>query len=168
MPILPDTRSGKLMFFRVRLPVWDENRDLIGLDPAEIAQLQARTDAAREAQLAAGIARNAARAATNTWHTAAADLAEYGSNLLQKIKATAGGAGNNSVYNAALIPPPADPSPIGAPGTTSELRAQLVQGSGAFLLTWKCKHPAGSQVTLYEIRRSVNGAEFVFLGTGGK
>ena len=168
MPILPDTRTGKLMFFRTRLPVWDENRDLIGLDPAEIAELEARTEAARAACDAAYAARQTAQSATLAWHAKAAQLAEYGSNLIQKIKATASSAGGTSVYTAALIPPPADPSPLGEPGTPTGFRVQLYDGSGALKLTWKCKHPAGSQGTLYAIRRSVNNGNFVFLDTVGK
>ena len=168
MPILPDTRIGKVQFFETRLSAWDARAAEIGLDPTEVAELESRTQAARQAYLAAHMARIAARSATNQWHMAAADLADYGSNLLQKIKATASSAPDNRVYSAALIPPPADPSPLGAPGTPSECRFALVAGSGALKLTWKCKHPAGSQGTIYAIRRSVNNGNFVFLDTAGK
>jgi hypothetical protein len=93
------------------------------------------------------------------------ELANAGGSVILRVRAKAridGGA----VYSAAQIRRPKNPAPIAAPGEPTSFQVQLQPG-GLLKLTWKCRNPAGSQGTMYEIQRSLAGGVFEFVGQVG-
>ena len=60
------------------------------------------------------------------------------------------------------------PSPMGAPGTSTNFKVKLM-GDGSIELGWKCNNPVGSTGTLYQIfRRTGAVGEFEYLGGVGE
>lgn len=112
------------------------------------------------------LAQNAARAATAELRGAMESLSRLGASMIGKIRSAARMEGDG-VYAKALMSPPAEPSPIGAPGTPTGFRA-LLQSDGVMLLKWKCKNPRGSEGTMYEVRRTIGDGPSAALGTVGR
>lgn len=170
MGIVPDTRTGKIEFYETHADIWRTNATQIGLTVAEATELAADAADARAAYNASLTARDAAKAATQTFYSATSDLAGFGAGLLAKIKSYAESTGNPNVYQLAQIPPPATPSPAPAPGTPTNFTVGLLQ-SGAVELRWKCENPAGVSGTIYECRRRIGsgggGGAFAFIGATG-
>lgn len=162
MSTTPETRRGKLSFYEAHLQAWADHAEPIGLSAEQIAGLESRIEAARSALLAAEVARDAARAATLTFHETADDLAGFGSGLIAAIRATAetaeDGTGDEGVYALAQIPPHRRPGPAPAPGRPSGLRTDLL-GDGSLSLSWACDNPRGIGGTMYEIHRRPLGAD---------
>ena len=70
MTIVPETRSGKIDFYRFHLPAWAQDPASIGLTQQAVAEFEPLVDAAREAQREHQLARQAARVATMKYHQA--------------------------------------------------------------------------------------------------
>jgi hypothetical protein len=61
----------------------------------------------------------------------------------------------------------ATPTPMAPPGTANKIVATFA-GDGSLNLTWKCENPKGSQGTIYQVWRHIDGeAEFTYLGGNG-
>ena len=167
MARLPATRSGKISFYESHVPTWEERAAEIGVSSSMIANLAALTQAARDAFLRAQEARNAAEAATQAYHTAVATMNRAGVNVLTTIRVYASTTNNTGVLNIAKVDPRADNGPLPAPGTPIMPSTSLSQ-TGAVTLSWKCKNPRGSEGTVYEICRRVDGERaFTRVGTSG-
>ena len=166
MSTVPTTRIGKIEFYETHAPVWKLAADDIGITSGEGEALLAAATAAREAYNASIVARDASKAATQTFYNDTSDMATMGAGLLAKIKAFAEATQDPSVYAAAQIPPPAAPTPVAAPGTPMDFSVLLMQ-SGAIELRWKCNNPVGTQGTIYECRRKIGGGAFTFIGASG-
>ncbi len=167
MAIVPNTRLGKIEFYEAHIQPWATNATGIGLTQAQVTALMTQTGAARVAYNQAQAARDAARAATQTFYNAVAAMAENGAGLLKTIKSYAETQNDPNVYVLAQIPPPAEPSPVPAPGTPYQPRVSLMQ-SGELALRWKCDNPAGSAGTMYEVQRRVGDGPYVFVGSVGE
>ncbi|CAG0971315.1 hypothetical protein PHYC_01264 [Phycisphaerales bacterium] len=166
MRVIPKTPREQIAFLTIHLPAWAQEPGAIGLSPAEIAGLQELLDAARDLQMRAADARDAARGATASFNDAAGRMRDAAARAVAKIKATA--AGDQAVYSAAMIPQPAPGSPVPAPGKPFKPAFTLV-GGGCVRLTWKCRNPRGSDGTMYQIERAVGGTrEFTHLATVGE
>jgi hypothetical protein len=166
MALVPDGRQDKVAFFQTRIAPWAENAAAIGTTPAAVAELDALTSAARAAIQARGMAEDAFRAAVQMQDQAIEAMAAAGANIISGIRTKARTDGDG-VYSLARIPPVAARSRMGAPGKPTGFNATL-EGNGSVTLTWKCKHPAGSQGTTYQIWRQINGTgERTFLGVAG-
>lgn len=184
MPVIPDTRRGKIEFYGEHLDAWAAAAGEIGVTPAQVAGLAERVAAARAALLAQQEAAIAARAATAAYNLAVAALHADGMTLVGAIRQTAAAAGVSGgaaaageVYVTAQLPLPAARRPLPPPGRPRAVRATLL-ADGALRLTWKCQNPHGAMGTMYEIRRRVDAlgdgratgeriAAFVQLGTVG-
>jgi len=167
MRVIPKTPAKKIYFFQALLTPWAEHADAIGLSAEEVAEVEAKLDAAKAAFAAQQMARDAARSATLTFHLAAEALAKSGSNAILKIRATAAAADDVSIYPLASLPMPKKGSPVDAPGKPENFTAAL-GGLGELMLAWKCKNPSNAEGTVYEVSRSVDGGAFEFLGVAGK
>jgi hypothetical protein len=167
MPLVPNTRIGKIEFYEAHLAPWTTNAVAIGTTVAEVAVLDTRTTAARDAYDAHLVAQDAARSATQAFYDAVSAMADSGSAIISQIRAKAQTTGN-SVYVLAQIPAPPTPSPVPAPGTPSDFKVELFQ-DGSLELQWKCNNPAGSAGTIYQIwRRNEPEGTFVYLGGAGE
>lgn len=172
MPIVPDTRLGKLQFYETHLVPWTEHTAAIGLDADGVAALTARADATREAYAAFRAAQSTARAAAQRYFNLVAELhgaPGAGSDMLETIKNFAQSTADPAVYTLAEIPPPATPATRGSappPGTPEHFAVTLSQ-DGTVRLRWECKNPPGTRGTIYEVSRREDRGPMVFLGTTG-
>jgi hypothetical protein len=165
--VLPSKAVDKIVFCENHNSVWSTNATAIGTTSGEVAALVTKTTAARAAFNAQQLAQEQARTATSAFNDAVASMAGAASDIIKQIKTKAAIVGGNSVYDLALIPPPAPPSPIPAPGTPFDFVAGL-KPDGSLELKWKCNNPAGSQGTTYQVYRKHNGeSEFTFIGATG-
>lgn len=136
MTTVPKTFLGRLEFFEQRLPAWSADPAAIGLSAGEVAQLAARVSMARQRYVELEAIRSAAEAATLSHKIANDAMYDFGSDLVQTIRAFADRSDNPGVYAAALIPPPKDPSPSGPPPRPSDVRFELMP-TGSLRLRWK-------------------------------
>ncbi len=173
MGVVPDTRIGKIEFYEAHVAPWTANAAAIGLDAADVANLATLTSDARDAYNAAEAARLAARAATLAFYDAVRAMhsgAGAGQDMIDTIRNHARVKNDSNVYVLAQIPAPATPGVTPPPGTPFDLRIGLLQ-TGALELKWKCNNPAGTQGTIYEVRRQIGGAGggagFTFIGASG-
>jgi hypothetical protein len=170
MSLVPDTTQGKLTFFQARAAGWVARADEIGATPAAAAAVADRLAAARAKYDAAYAAREAARNATAELKAAVRDLMRAGADVVKQVRAKAAVEGDG-VYSLALIPPPAAPSRIPAPGLPTGFTATLLP-DGALKLRWKCPNPANAVGTVYQVSRRIGdaggGGPFVAAGVVGK
>src|SRR5690606_756626 len=108
------------------------------------------------------------RASVEDFDNAMANVSALGGGLVSQIRAKAKQSGDPNVYVLAQIPAPADPTPVGAPGTPEALKATL-QPDGTLTLDWKCENPPRAKGTVYHVMRLNNETgEYKFLGGTGE
>jgi hypothetical protein len=172
MPVVPKTRIGKLQYYEAHLQPWAASAAQIGLSPGSVAALADKAEAARAAYLRHVAARSAAASATRDYYQKIRALHNgpgAGADMIRQIRTTAQVTDDPQVYVLAMIPAPAAPSTLGPPGTPHDFGAKLNPGDGSLKLTWKCKHPAGSSGTIYQLSRRIgDSGPFVPLATLGK
>ncbi len=165
--IVPKDRVAKIAWYQTHNPVWLAAATSIGTTAALVNALITKTTAAQDAYDAHLLAQEQARAATNAFYTAVDAMAAAGSDILKQIKAKA--ATDPSVYDTALIPPPAIPTPVPPPGQPNNFSVELV--GGALNLKWKCSNPSGSTGTMYQVYRKIGGVgapgDFTLVGWSG-
>lgn len=171
MGIVPSDRLSRIQFYENHLQPWGNNAANIGLTPTQVTGLTTLTAAARAAYNAAEAARQASRAATQAYYDAVRTMhsaPDAGQDMIDAIKYYAESKGDPNVYVLAEIPAPAVPSAAPPPGTPFAFTVGLEQ-TGALELKWKCNNPAGTQGTIYEVRRRIGPAEgsFTFIGASG-
>jgi hypothetical protein len=167
MAVVPDKQIEKVQFYENHSEPFTEHATAIGVTSTEVTDLVTKTAAARAAYDAQQTARQAAKAATESFDNAARAMGIAGAALLKKIRAKAEQTGNPDVYTLAQIPAPPTPSARPAPGTPTNLTIKL-DGNGALILKFKCSNPAGTSGTMYQIYRSVGDGEFQYLGGCGE
>jgi hypothetical protein len=168
MSVVPKNLAERIAWYQARQTAWTTNAVAVGLSAGEMTTMSGYITSAVTALTDQVNARNLAKAKTVTLHDTEGVMARYGSDLVAKIRAKAGQVGGDSVYALALIPPPATPTPVGAPGTPYQLTVAL-KPSGAVELKWKCDNPVGAQGTFYQIgRKAAGAAEFAYLGGTGE
>lgn len=160
MRLVPRETARAITFFETHAPQWLDHAAEIGTDPAAVADLQAKAQAARAAFRAQAEAQQAARSATGNLRLAMEALTGAGAAIVQQIRAKARTGGHN-VFSLALIPPPAEAGPIGAPGTPTNFSARLRQ-DGTLVLNWDCPNPRGAAGTIYQVSRRIGAWD----GTG--
>jgi hypothetical protein len=166
MGVVPTNRVARIEFYEAHIAPWTAAAGDIGLTVGEIANITALTEAARASYLAAEEAREASKAATQTFYNAVSQLGKTGSGLIDTIRVYAEANNNPNVYSLAQIPPPSSGSPIPAPGIPFQPVVTLSQ-TGAIALNWKCTNPSGASGTIYEVRRQIGSGSFVFVGATG-
>lgn len=167
MPVVPTKKLLKLEWYEQHQPVWATGYASIGLLTGDATLLGTKNTTARAAYNAHLAAQQGAKAATEAWYNAVADLGGFGATLIKKIGAKAGVDGVG-VYALAQVSSPAIPSPVGAPGTPTDFKVELDQ-SGVLKLSWKCSQPVNSVGVIYQIRRRTTpSAEFAFIGASGR
>jgi hypothetical protein len=166
MPIVPEKALDKISYFENHQAVWSSNAVALGTTAAKCTSLTTKTTAARAAYNAQQLAQEQARVATNAFNNAVRAMALQGSDIIQDIKHQAL-TGGDAIYNLALIPPPAVPSPVPPPGMPTDFTAAL-NPDGTLTLKWKCTNPPGSSGTIYQVARKVgNVGDFQMIGGSG-
>jgi hypothetical protein len=168
MRVVPRKKSAQIMFYMTRLAKWAQEAQALGLDPEQVASLQAKVEAARLAFNAQREAINAAQSRTLVLHNALDAMNAEGAIIIRQIRATAGSLGNMA-YSLSQIPVPDKPSPIAPPGKPERISAELTQ-VGSIILRWSCKNPRGSRGTVYHVSRCIGSASgpWDFLGIAGR
>lgn len=167
MAVLPKTRRAQIEWFESRVGAWSDDPGAIGLTEGQVAELAANVAAARAKYEQAERARNASRSATVGYHAAADTLVQGGRDLVATIKAFAEASDDREVYARAEIPPPADRSPLPAPGTPHDLRITL-ETTGRISLVWKADDAAASSGAYFIVQRRLDDEPgFAILGATG-
>src|SRR5947209_815567 len=142
MAIVPDKKQDKISWYQSKITPWTTNATAIGVLASNVASLGTLTTTAQTALNAQTTAEAAFRTSVNVANDAVAAMATAGADLISAIR-TKGRTGGNTVYDLAQIPPPAAPSPSGAPGKPSGFTAELNEG-GTLTIKWKCASPGGN------------------------
>lgn len=169
MGIIPTKKIERLEFFEQHVEPWTSNAAILGLSPTAMTALAAAVGNARTAWNSAQAARLASKAATNEFNDNLSATGKLVAEAIELIRNKAESTNDPSLYNIALIPPPATPSTIPPPGSPFDFKITLEQG-GALGLKWKCNNPEGSVGTIYEVRRQAQGApadQWTFAGATG-
>lgn len=166
MGIVPENTSPRIAWYRAHLAPWMEHAAELGLPPEQVTLLEEKVAAASAKLARQFAAQQAAKTATASLRAAMADLSELGSSMIQTIRARAANEGDQ-IYFKAVVPKPADPSPIPAPGTPTNFTLRLGQ-IGDLEIKWKCKHPKGSEGTMYEIKRQLGNGPVSIIAIVGK
>lgn len=157
-------RAQFLAWCQQHVEIFTEDFAQIGITSAQALAFATAVSTAAASEQAAGEARNAAKAATNTNTTNFSNLRRVTGDTIRSIRAYAELQGNpNAVYNLAQVPPPATPSPAGPPDQPHSIDALLKPSNGSITLTWKATNPASG--TSYIIKRKMAGQNtFTILG----
>lgn len=168
MSIVPSTRLGKVEFYEAHIAPWTTNAVSIGLTAAQVADVKKFTEEARAAYNAQQMAADAAKAATEHFYNCVSTMHGDGSDAIRAIKNKAETTGDPNVYVLAQIPAPTPPGPTPPPGTSSDMRVELL-ADGSLGLSWKCQNPEGTSGTIYEVQRRIGPAPapFVYVGATG-
>ena len=166
MSLVPKKKPERTTFFASKISPWTTNSAALNVEPAAVATLDTRVEAARDAQATFVAARAAARSAGINYDQAVRGMTLAGTAIISQIRTTAQ-TGGDAIYALADLPAPPTPRPVPAPGTPSDFVAAL-GGDGSVKITWKCVNPRGSTGTMYQVYRRVGGAgEFSYVGGVG-
>lgn len=165
MSTIPQSYPAAIDWTTTHLANWPNDPTTIGLDAARVTELQSRRDLAAAALALALQLDDQKKTAFEAYHTKARSMREYASQSVGIIRSFAKGSDNpEAVYEAALIPAPADPAPAPQPGLPFKFTPRLLQ-SGALEMAFDCDNGGEGGVT-YEVSRRDNtgqGASFQFV-----
>jgi hypothetical protein len=167
MSLVPDAKADKIAFFETRLAPWADHAAEIGTSTEAVSNLTDKTNDARAAFIEQQAAQATAQSATLKMKMAIDAMATAGANIIRQIRTQAATTGDDGVYSLASIPPPAEPSPIGAPGQPEQFSFK-VDAIGVLFLKWKCKNPQGAVGTMYQVSRRIGSdSGFTYIGGSG-
>ncbi len=166
MRTVPRTKHARIEFYATRLQKWVEQAEVLGLDPGQLARMQAQVDAARAALGAQYAARMRAQAKTFALRNAMQEMSAEGASILRQIRARSVELGPQA-YILGSISAPEKGSPIAPPGTPHSFTNELTT-LGTVVLRWKCDNPRGARGTTYHVSRRLPGGEMAFLGIAGR
>lgn len=169
MPTYPSSpRAAFLQWCQAHVNVFSTQAANIGLTDAQALAFQAAVAAAAGSLIDVQSAKDASRAATAAATDRFSLLRSSAAEMVRTIRTFAENSGTQAeVYQLAQIPSPATPTPAPPPGQPYMPRVVLLE-SGAIRLSWKCVNPAGTQGTIYEVRRRLGGqGAFAFIGASG-
>jgi hypothetical protein len=167
MPVVPDTKLGKIQFAEEHVTPWTTNSVAMGSSAATITSWSAKVTTARAAYEAQKAAQNAAKAATNDLNIAMLAMNDATADVIRQIRTQAGIVGA-SVYSLAEIPAPATPGPVGAPGTPDQFKV-LLRPDGTLDIRFACPNPPGCTGVIYQVYRKVQATDaYQYLGGTGQ
>ena len=155
MSVLPPSDLGMIEWFEQRLADWAADPTAIGLTGEQIITLTSQVSAARAAYTTAQQARNASKSATVVFHDDSGTLRSFGADLIKTIKAFAEATDDANVYAEADVPPPAPPTPRGAPGMPTNMTTSL-SNLGAIDIKWKAVNAAASTGAFFVVQRKLD------------
>jgi hypothetical protein len=165
--LVPDTKPGKIAFYKSRLALWTTNSVAIGSSAAEISALSALITAAETSLLEQEQARETSESKTLACDNAIAAMEYAGATVISGVRYKARTAGD-VVFELSNLPAPATPSPVAPPGKPTDFTAEL-QEDGSVILGWKCPNPVGVGGTSYQVyRRDTPEGEFEAKGVAGE
>ena len=138
--MIPNTILARLQWWEARAPLWKADPEVLGLTDEMASQIDAAVTAARTAYEAAQAARNTAKAKTLTQKSKFNILDDSGADGIRYIRAFAASRATqterDAVFAAALIDPPAPPTPAGPPVPPEDVVGDP-NADGTVTLKWK-------------------------------
>lgn len=130
------------------------NAASIGVPSATASSFSAAADNLSKTLSAQVAAQDAARAATATLDDEVSANRRALADIIRMVRVKAAASADpTAVYNAAAIPNPATPAPVGPPGTPRDFTVSINTSNGAVVLKWKNTNPANGQGTVYMVQR---------------
>ncbi|HYE61629.1 MAG TPA: hypothetical protein VD997_06510 [Phycisphaerales bacterium] len=155
MATLPTDPAQLLAFVKGHGPTWIERAAELGLQPGQVAELEAALAATDAAWRRAFDLRRESEAATAAYYNEARFLYEASSAVVRTVRTNALNTGNESLYALAQIDAPRPRRrEAPAPGQPHSVRWTLGP-LGEVTLTWKSRNPRGVANVVYQITRSV-------------
>mgnify|MGYP001796569027 CR=1 FL=1 len=152
MSTIPQSYPAAIDWCTDRLANWPNDPATIGLDAARVAELASLTAAASAALADARQLDEDKKAAFASYNTAAKAMRDYASQSVGIIRGFAKASEDPStVYTAAQIPAPAEPTPAPPPGVPFDFKVNLLQ-DGSIELNFECDNGGEGGVS-YEVRR---------------
>lgn len=163
MGVLPEQINERIEWFEQRINGWKSAPTTIGLTAAQCTALDDAIKNARTNYNAAQAARIASKNATLGQRTFVNTMTTLGSDALRFIKAYANAQANpDAVYQAASVPPPAQPTPAGDPKAPTEVTADP-NADGTVTIKWK---GSTANQTFFSIWRRVgNNTQWTQIGS---
>jgi len=152
MSVLPQSKLEQIQFCESHNPVWAANAVAIGLTAAQVTTLTGLTTSARTSYTAALNSRQAAKAATTTFHNNTKSMRDTAADLIALIKAYAESKNDPNIYGLAQIPPPSAPTPAVAPSQPINF-AVTIEPTGALTLSWESENSAASTGGFFTVQR---------------
>ena len=165
MALLPENHAARIAFLQSRIATWLSNATAIGTTSALVNDVQTKCTDAAAALAAQQTAQNAAKSATQVLFEKMDALTNAGMIVIEQVRTKSRTAGDG-VFALADLPAPSGPSPKPAPGKPTDLNVTLSE-TGALDLKWACPNPAGTQGTIYNVWRSVDGGALELVGGVG-
>ena len=165
MPVLPDPINERIPWFEQRITAWKAAPATIGLTAAQATALDTAIKAARAAYDASHAARIAAKNATVGQTSNVRTMSTLGSDAVSYIRAFANSqatpALRDAVYQAASVPPPANPVPAGQPDAPAKVAGDP-NADGTVTLRWD---GSTANQTFFTVWRKVgNNTQFAQVG----
>lgn len=155
-PTIPDRFAPAIQWCTQRVGKWRDNRALLGLAEAAVDELDAQTQAARDARASYLRAKRELRNASKTYRNSVGTMRRTAAALLATIRATAKRSDEpTSVYAAASVPPPARRGPSPTPATPRDFEVELL-GDGSLKVRFECPHPPGVRAVTYRVERMLD------------
>ena len=151
---IPVDKAGQLDFFETRINAWSANAAAIGLLETQTTELSTLISTARSSYDTAQAAKQALKGLIELQDANLASMTQFGSQLVQTIRAFAVQTGDPQVYATAEIEPRKEPTPI-PPFPASNLSYELTT-SGALRITWDGRLSTG---TSYILERALFDAQ---------
>jgi hypothetical protein len=158
MAVLPSARDEMIQWFEDRIAEWGTHSAELGIDMEQLTELTTLISNARTVRDDAVAARIASKDATVSYYNGSDALRTYGSNIIKIIKARADA--DPDLYAVASIPPPAAPTPAGAPEQPTDITVTLQPGGG-LRISWKGTISQAAYFSVY--RRSEGESNFTLL-----
>ena len=150
-----------VMFGNTHTDPWQINKVAIGLSDPLVLDFKTLAGKAQAAFDAAEVARQASKAATDSYYAAVATLRSKAAECVRVIQNKAKSTNDPNIYALAEISPPDPRSQTGQPPAQPfGLRAAL-NSDGSITLTWKCSNPRGVSRVVYFVKRKL-GTETTF------
>lgn len=144
MAILPNSREEMIQWIENRIAVWAAAPTAIGLTMAEVTELASRLNTAKNDLDSVVEIRIQSKSLTSQYHLSSDALRSLAADMIKVIRARAEVTNDPSIYNKALIPQPATPTPLGPPATPTDLAA-AINSAGYIDLAWKGSREGGTQ-----------------------
>jgi hypothetical protein len=155
----------QIQFCETHNPVWAANAVAIGLTVPQVTALTTLTTAARASYSTSQTTRQAAKAATTTFHNNTKSMRDSAADLIALIKAYAESKNDPNIYGLAQIPPPSPPTPAVAPSQPINF-AVTIEPTGALTLSFESENSGASSGGFFIVQRRL-GASGNYTTIGG-
>lgn len=156
-PTIPERYAQAIDWCKEHASRWNAHKAALHLSDDEVAEMQARTDAADAAKEELAQARLRYRGAALAYRARVGSMRGYAAQLVASLRALARASDEPAlVYQLAGLPSPDPRSPTAAPAAPTGFHVDLVPSTGALRVAFECKHPRGVRGVTYRVERFVS------------